>query len=147
MPETLKLRITDGKDLSVASALMQDCVVAAVDMAFDATARRFALIGNRYRHEAAPGLFSRLVGAKGERVRTGLHLNDVTAATTKNIALGDPDAVGALLAIDAQAIDEAFEIVLTFAGGSSVRLKADCIDGIMSDLSEPWPAGARPNHD
>ena len=36
------------------------------------------------------------------------------------------------------------EIVL--AGGGAIRLTVECIDGGLSDLTQPWAAIARPEH-
>jgi hypothetical protein len=39
------------------------------------------------------------------------------------------------------------QIDLHLAGGGCIRLQVECIDAVLSDLAEPWPAKARPRHD
>ena len=48
MSEALRLIGHDPEDVPVISALMQDAAVRVDDIAFDAKARRFALVANRY---------------------------------------------------------------------------------------------------
>jgi hypothetical protein len=37
--------------------------------------------------------------------------------------------------------------VLSFSGGGAIRLDVECIDAHLSDLTEPWPAKAKPKHE
>jgi hypothetical protein len=35
---------------------------------------------------------------------------------------------------------------LHFADGLELRLEVDCIDAVLADVSEPWPASREPAH-
>jgi hypothetical protein len=132
MSEGLRLIGHDAEDVPVISALMQDAVVRVDDIAFDARARRFALVANRFCWEAKQPL----------RTRTALRVECVTKAQRKNWPAQD-DAVLALLAIRA----ENDGLTLDFAGGASVRLETECVDLLLEDLSGPWGAKAVPKHE
>ncbi len=140
MADKLNLIIQDGEDLQIVSAHLQDAIARVGDITFIPGERRFALMFNRFRWEvAADDTF--------ERVRTGLHFDDVSAAKVNGISRANGDAVLELLSIG---FDEkeapAGELTLTFAGGGAIRLNVDCIEGLMRDVSDPWPAKTRPEH-
>ena len=132
MSERLRLIGHEAGDVPVISALMQDAVVRLDDIAFDARARRFALVANRFCWEAKQPL----------RTRTALRIECVTKARRKNWPAGG-DVILALLAIRA----EGEGVTLDFAGGASVRLETECVDLALEDLSGPWGAKATPRHE
>ena len=131
MSERLHLIGHDADDVPVLSALMQDAVVRVDDVMFDAKARRFALVANRFCWE------------KNEpaRVRTALRVEGVARARRKDWPAGR-DAVLELLAIRAD--DDG--LTLDFAGGASVRLETECVDLLLEDLAGPWGTRAVPAH-
>ncbi|MFC3712495.1 DUF2948 family protein [Sphingoaurantiacus capsulatus] len=132
MSERLRLIGHEADDLPVISALMQDAAVRVDDIAFDAKARRFALVANRYRWEAdVPS-----------RTRSALRFDGVAKAQRKGWPVAG-DTVLALLAIR----PEEGGVTLDFAGGASVRLEAECIDVVLEDLAGPWGTRSTPNHD
>ena len=132
MSERLRLIGHHAEDLPVISALMQDAAVRVDDIAFDAKARRFALVANRYCWEKdAPA-----------RTRSALRVECVSRAQRKGWP-ADGGAVLALLAIRA----EGEGITLDFAGGASVRLETECVDLLLEDLAGPWGARMTPRHE
>ena len=59
----------------------------------------------------------------------------------------DPDALASLLAIEySPSPGGGGTIDLVLCGGGLIRLSVECIDGVLTDLSEPRPAVARPVH-
>lgn len=131
MTQTLRLIGHEAADVPVISALMQDAAVRVDDIAFDARARRFALVANRYRWEAdVPS-----------RTRSALHFDGVIRAQRKAWP-ADGDAVLALLAIRA---DDG-GVTLDFSGGASVRLETECVDLVLEDLTGPWGTRTVPRH-
>ncbi|MCI4661354.1 MAG: DUF2948 family protein [Neomegalonema sp.] len=138
----LRLRALDGEDLTVISALMQDAVVQVKDIAWLPGQRRFVLVANRYRWEAP---------AREERVRVGLHFDNVARARVKGVDLGDGEAVLALLAIlfepDDPADPASGTIYVTAAGGAEFALEVEALEASASDMTKPWSAKGRPAHE
>lgn len=142
MSEPLKLIAQTPEDLTVMSSLMQDMTVLVSDMAWLPTERRFAMVGNRYRWEKK-GWFRR---PKGERIRTAFHLTGVDSAQLTGIDLKQKDMVLDLLDVEAHDTGIGFSILLNFADGGSVRLTSETVDAALTDLSTPWEARSRPQH-
>ncbi|HRE61483.1 MAG TPA: DUF2948 family protein [Micropepsaceae bacterium] len=140
----LRLYAQDEADLAVISATLQDAVLTIGDMAFLPRRRRFALVLNRFRWEhLADG--SRRKTA--ERVRTGLHFDGVLKAEARHLKRNMPEAVISLLAITHEAQENGNVVLrLVLAGDGGIRLTAECIDVVMEDLSDPWPARSVPSH-
>src|SRR5688572_15765894 len=141
MGEGLKLMAEDEEDLAILSAHLQDAVLRIGDIAYLPKSRRFAAFLNRYCWEGCPE------GAVGERTRTGLHFNNVLKVKATNVRQNDPDAVAELLALRFHpAGDGAGSVDLMLAGGGCIRLEVEAIDATLRDISEHWPARARPAH-
>lgn len=138
MAAPLQLLAQDTEDLAVVSAALQDAVAKVGDIVFEVRARRLTIAFNRYRWEAG----------QGQRIRAALQLGGVLDVQARRIRRDRPDAVLALLAI-------AFEpgeapggaLTLSFAGGGDLRVKVECIDAVLADISEPWPTPRTPTHD
>ncbi|MCF4165565.1 DUF2948 family protein [Zavarzinia compransoris] len=138
----LHLGFTDADDLAIVSALVQDAVVKTADLIYLGTARRFALVANRFCWEAEE------TGHDGGlRRRCGLHFDTVRKVRTRGIDRDAVEQVLNLLAIEAEETEDAVSIDLVFAGDALIRLEAETIDGGMKDLTEPWPTPRAPNHD
>lgn len=118
-------------DVPLISALVQDAVVHAADIAWEPKARRLVLLLNRFRWEAGDAT----------RIRTALRLENVTRLQRRGWPHGD--AILALLAITV----DADAITLSFAVGPTLRAEIECVDLILEDMSEPWPALRQPHHD
>ncbi len=146
MSEALKLIAQTPVDLTIISSLMQDTTVLIGDMAWLPGENRFALVGNRYRWEKK-GWFRR---PKGERVRAALHFSGVNGAQLSGIDLRQKETVLDLLNVEAheesQEAGGGVSILLNFAGGASIRLSAEAVDAVVTDLTGAWEARARPNH-
>ena len=130
--ERLLLLANEPGDLPVVSALMQDAIVRAGDIAWYPRARRMVLLASRYRWEAGDR----------HRVRTALRLESVLRLQRQGWPV-DPDTVLALLAISV----DTDTITIFFAGGASLRAEIECIDAVLEDTSPAWAVEHRPQHD
>lgn len=142
MPEPsgqmLKLLAEDPADLDVISAALQDAVAKIGDIRFEARAKRLTVTFNRYRWEAA----------RGERVRSALQLGSVLGVKARRMRRGAKDAVVELLALGFEPGEApGGDLTLTFAGGGDLRVTVECVDAILLDLSQPWPAKRAPQHE
>ena len=139
----LALMAADADDLQVVSAVLQDAVAKVGDLAFLRSARRFALVANRFVWEEgaskARGPFS--------RVRVGVHFDDVTRVRSRGVDLNARDAVVDLLSVAFEAAEDgAGTITLTFAGSGEIALDVEAINVTLEDISAPWRTQSRPDH-
>jgi hypothetical protein len=135
----LKLAALDAEDLAVISAHMQDAVLLAGDMTYRPKRRQFALVASRYAWEETEAR---------QRRRTGLHFDRVQAVKTLNIRNAEKDQVLSLLSISFAETDApSGEVLLTFAGGGTVRLIVECLECQMADLGPAWSTEHTPRHD
>jgi hypothetical protein len=138
----LRLRAETADDLQTFSAALQDSVFKIGDLRFDAKARRFSALVNRFRWEAA--------GRKGpyQRVRAALSIEGVLAVKTAHVQRGDRGAVAALLdlAFDAEKEPPAGVLRLVLAGGGEIRLDVECVDALLIDVGPAWPTARKPFH-
>lgn len=141
MSKPLRLLAQDSDDVPVISALVQDAVVRPSEVSLDAKQRRFVLLMNRFRWEEAE--------QEPRRVRTALRIEGVMKAARKGWpASADQDAVLELLAVTVTpGEDGAATLDLDFAGAAAVRLDVECVEIALEDLTDPWPARAKPAHD
>ncbi len=139
----------DAEDLEILSARLQDAVGRLGDFAWLPGPRRFAAIVNRYCWEE--GAKTPSLKDNGSRVRAGLHFDGVLKVESQNVKRGAPDAVVSLLAIQFTPAGDAENpgglIELQLAGGGGFRLTVECIDASLRDLTGPWAAIARPDHE
>ena len=141
MSPSLKLMAEDEEDLAILSAHLQDAVMRIGDIAYLPKSRRFAAFLNRFCWEGCPE------GTVGERIRSGLHFDNVLKVQSQNVKRDNPDAVVELLALRfLPKSDGAGSVELLLAGGGSIRLEVEAIDATLRDISEAWPARARPEH-
>ena len=141
MSEGLRLIAEDEEDLAILSAHLQDAVMRIGDIAYLPASRRFAAFLNRYCWEGCGE------NGLGERTRSGLHFNNVLKVRSVNVRQNDPEAVAELLALRFHPTGEgAGSIDLMLAGGGRIRLEVEAIDATLRDISEHWPARARPAH-
>jgi hypothetical protein len=136
------LAAQDGEDLEVISARLQDAVAKVGELKYLPKKRRFVAVVNRFQWEnGKPGNL---------RVRSGLHFDGVLSVKSKNIKLGAPGAILSLLAIKftpAGAEDPAGTVEMTFSGGGVIALEVECLDAALADLTGPWAARGRPEHE
>lgn len=136
----LKLAAADAEDLQILSARLQDATAKLKNISWLPRTRRFAMMVNRYTWESG----------KSQRVLAGLHFDGVLKVQSQKIKMGAGEAVVALLAIGfvpAGDEDPGGVVELTFAGGGAIRLTVECIDAGLADLTQPWAARGRPDHD
>lgn len=137
-PAALQLLAEDQDDLAVISAALQDAVAKVGDIVFEAKARRLTIAFNRFRWE----------GAARQRVRSALQLGGVLSVQARKIRRDRRDGVLELLAISFEP-EEAPGGLLTFsfAGGGDLRVRIECVDAVLADISQPWPTPREPAHD
>ncbi len=144
LPKTTPLRLlaADAEDLAILSAALQDAAAKVGELSFDSAKRCFTLAANRFRWEKGRGA--------PERVRAAVQFGHVSAVRSKGVVLGDPEAVVSLLALVFEGASEAEDpsgvIRLQLAGGGEIALDVECIDAVLSDVSEPWAARRAPRH-
>ena len=139
----MTLAAEDAADLEVISARLQDAVAQMQDLVYLPKKRRFAALFNRFRWETEP--------KKGDlRVRSGLHFDGVLGVKSHKLKRGAPHAVLELLAIrftPKGGEDPGGEVELVFAGGGMLKLKVECLDAGLTDVSGAWAARGRPKHE
>lgn len=139
--QPLRLMAQNADDVPVLSAALQDAVAQLGDFAFDGKARRFTLVFNRYRWEDASG-------TRGLRTRSALDISGVIAAKSTRLKRGADGAVVSVLSIDFEPGEAPGGIItVVFSGGGAMKLEVECVDLILADISEPWPARAKPHHE
>ena len=135
---SLKLLAEDVADLAIISAALQDAVAQVGDMSYEARTRRLTILFNRFRWEAATR----------QRVRSALQIGGVLEMQARKIRREVPDAVVELLTIGFEPGETpAGLLTLSFAGGGDLRVRIECIDAILADVSQPWPTPRTPSHD
>lgn len=138
MPD-LKLLALDSEDLQVISATTQDAVVRVGDMGFAKADHRFALLMNRFVWEED--------GKTRVRKRAALHFDRVNDVRVQGIDLNATEGVLELLALTFTITDDpAGTVELDFAGGGTVQLSVECLEGRLADLGAAWSAKATPAH-
>lgn len=139
----LRLIGQEEADIAPVSAALQDAIARMGDLTFEARARRFTAVFTRYRWERAAG--------RGERIRSGLQIGSVTSVKAQRLRKGAPDAFVSLLSLTFEPSgrdeDPSGTLVFTFAGGGALKLEVECVDLVLADVSAPWKAAARPDHD
>ncbi|MDE1172655.1 MAG: DUF2948 family protein [Parvibaculaceae bacterium] len=139
----LRLLAEDMQDLEIISAHLQDAVGRTGDLAYLPSRRRFALIVNRFRWEIEKG--GRRHGH--QRVRTGLHFDNVLRVRSRNIDHDQPNRVLSLLAVRFEETDApSGRVILVFAGGAEILLEVEALDVHLSDIGQSWETPNVPAH-
>lgn len=133
--EPLRLLAEDADDLHIISAALQDAILRPVDIVWEPSSRRVTLKLSRFCWECG-----------GTRVMAAMQFGDVVAVKSRRLPRL-PDSALELLAMEF-APDEApgGRVILMFAGGGDLRIDVECLDAVLTDLSERWPAKAAPTH-
>ncbi|MDB6180621.1 DUF2948 family protein [Paracoccus fistulariae] len=145
-PRPLALKAEDQDDLRVISALLQDAILPASEISYDARARRLALLINRFRWEDAD--MARAEGRPFERVQSVLVIGDVMKLVSDGVDR-DADTVLELLAINWQpGQDGTGRLSLEFAGDGTLAADVECINLDLRDVTRPYLAvsGKAPSH-
>lgn len=141
----LRLRAEGPEDLAVLSALMQDAVLHAGDIAWMPRRRRFTLLVNRFRWEDAerPGRTARPF----ERVRAILAFDAVLRARASGIDSRDRDLVLSILSIAFEpGVDGAGCVRIVLAGDGEIALDVECVEASLGDVTRPHAARGMPSH-
>jgi hypothetical protein len=133
--EPLRLLAEDADDLHIISAALQDAILRPVDIVWEPAARRVTLKLSRFCWECG-----------GTRVMAAMQFGDVVAVKSRRLPRL-PESALELLAMEF-APDEApgGRVILMFAGGGDLRIDVECLDAVLADLSERWPARVAPTH-
>lgn len=131
----LRLLAEDADDLQIISAALQDAILRPVDIRWEKEARRVTVVLSRFCWECG-----------GTRVMTAMQFGDVQAVKSRRLPRA-PEAALELLALDFLPTDApGGQVLLMFAGGGDLRIDVECLDGVLTDLSERWPARVAPTH-
>lgn len=140
----LNIGAFDTEDLLVIAALVQDAVFPTGEMVWDKTARRFALLVNRFRWED-----DRAQRNAPERVQSMLLIDQVDAVATNGIDRGDKDTILSLMDIGFdEEVSPSGYILLTLAGDGAIRLKVEALEVTLKDVTKPYmaPSKQTPKH-
>ncbi len=146
----LRLTAETAEDLGVVSALVQDAVARAAEVAWMPRRRRLAMLLNRFRWEDRAA--AEHEGRPYERVRACLLFDSVLAVRGRGVNPRDRAATLSLLRIDfAPEPREGAAggvVTISLAGGGEIVLDVECIEVRLVDTSRPWEAHARgaPDH-
>ena len=133
--EPLRLLAEDADDLHIISAALQDAILRPVDIVWEPASRRVTLKLSRFCWECG-----------GTRVRAAMQFGDVLAVKSRGLPRL-PDTPLELLAIHFfEAEAPGGRAILMFAGGGDLRVDVECLDAVVTDLSERWPARVAPTH-
>ena len=82
----------------------------------------------------------------GTRVMAAMQFGDVTAVKSRRLPRL-PETPLELLAMDFEPAEApGGRVILMFAGGGDLRIDVECLDAVLTDLSERWPARMAPTH-
>ena len=133
--EPLRLLAEDADDLHIISAALQDAILRPVDIVWEPQARRVTLALSRFCWECG-----------GTRVMAAMQFGDVIAVKSRRLPRG-PEHALELLAMDFEPGEApGGRVTLMFAGGGDLRIEVECLDAVLTDLSERWPARVAPTH-
>ena len=139
-PTALRLLAEDAEDLQIISAALQDAVARVGDILYEPHLRSLTIVFNRFQWERQ--------GRADGRVRSALQLGSVMAVKSRRLKRDPKDAVVELLALDFQAGEKpSGQVVLSFAGGADLAIEVECLDAVLADVSQPWPARRSPSHE
>lgn len=140
--DRLRLVALDEEDLAVLSAHVQDAVLKVGEMIWMAGEKRFVVAMNRFVWEA--GAQKR---GRRQRRRSALHFARVQAVRSAGLDREAKAAVLELLAVGFEpAASPSGDVVLTFAGGATVRLSVECLEAQLTDLGPAWSTPHAPRH-
>ena len=143
----LRLKARDAEDLQVISALVQDAIFPASEVAWRKAEQRFAFLLNRFRWEDAKSAAGH--GRDVERVQAVLVLDDVVAVRSQGVEKGDPDLILSVLAVAFEpGEDGTGRVVLTLAGDGAIACDVEALDVTLKDVTRPYIAPSRkvPDH-
>ena len=139
----LKLIGKNIEDLQVISAYCQDSVVKLKDIVFLKKNRTFVMMLNRFMWEnAEKGAFR-----QNKRIRCAIKFDEVLEVKSKKINQKKKNRLLECLAIKCnETVNNNYEIIFFFAGGSIITLISEFIEVVMHDLGEAWSVKYFPKH-
>lgn len=133
--EPLRLLAEDAVDLQIISAALQDAILRPVDISWEKGARRLTIVLSRFCWECG-----------GTRVMAAMQFGDVEAVKSRRLPRL-PESALELLALDFEPTEApGGRVILMFAGGGDLRIDVECLDAVLTDLSDRWPARVAPTH-
>ena len=141
--KNLKLIARTEEDLSVVSAHLQDSITNISDIGNLKKNKIFLMQLNRFMWEdVEKGLFR-----KNKRIRTILKFENVLEVHSKNINQLKKDKFLDFLAIESTSMpDNNYEMKITFAGGSIIKVTSEAIEVTLDDQGEAWDTKNKPKH-
>ena len=131
--EPLRLLAEDAVDLQIISAALQDAILRPVDIRWEKAARRLTIVLSRFCWECG-----------GTRVMSAMQFGDVEAVKSRRLPRL-PESALELLALDFEPTEApGGRVILMFAGGGDLRIDVECLDAVLTDLSDRWPARMAP---
>lgn len=139
----LKLLALDAGDLEIMSAHLQDSVLKVGDIAFSPKLKQFSLAANRFVWETA-----KRKSRSFERRRAALTFKRVEAVRSTGIDRQERENVLSLLAIRFLPKGDGPEgvVELLLAGGATIALDVECIEGQLADIGGAWETTSLPRH-
>jgi len=144
----LNLGAYEAEDLEVISSLVQDAVFPVTEMSWRASARRFAILLNRFRWEDRVAAERR--GRAYERVQSVLLAENVLNVASQGIDRTDKDMILSVLSVTFEpGEDSAGHLLLTLAGDGAIRLSVEALEVTLKDVTRPYRAPSKhmPQHD
>ena len=143
MVKNLKLIAKTEEDIKVVSAHLQDSILSVVDIANLKKNKIFLMQLNRFMWEdVEKGVFR-----KNKRIRTVLKFDNVLKVFSKNINQKKKDNFLDFLAIETIKMpDNNYEMKITFAGDSIIRIITEIIEVTLDDQGEAWDTKNKPKH-
>ena len=141
--KNLKLIARKEEDLRVISAHLKDSIGSVSDIASLKKNKIFLMQLNRFMWEdVEKGVFR-----KNKRIRTILKFENVLEVHSKNINQLKKDKFLDFLAIESIPMpDNNYEMNITFAGGSTIKIISEVIEVTLDDQGEAWETKNKPKH-
>ena len=141
--KNLKLIARTEEDLSVVSAHLQDSIASISDIGNLKKNKIFLMQLNRFMWEDVEnGVFR-----KNKRIRTILKFENILEVQSKNINQYKRDKFLDFLAIESSImLDNNYEMKITFAGDSIIKIISEVIEVTLDDQGEAWDTKNKPRH-
>ena len=141
--KNLKLIANTEEDLSIVSAHLQDSIVSVSDMANLKKNKILLMQLSRFMWED----IEKDVFRKNKRTRTILKFENVLEVYSKNINQLKKDKFLDFLAIESTTMpDNNYEMKITFAGDSIIKIVSEVIEVTLEDQGEAWDTKNKPKH-
>jgi len=142
----VRLMAQDAQDLSIISALMQDAIGKTSEIGWFPAKRLFALVVNRFRWEDVEA--AQEEGREYERVRAGIHVQDVAAAKFRGFDVEKGQEVFEILSVTfTPGEDGTGHVIVDCAGGAGFDLQVETLDVRMADMDTVWRTEHLPRHE